>query len=165
MQAFDLYILLRTQLVELNPSLVVPGHGPAFRLRTACSIAEQRHFGNVCARPLLISTPNFDCVWLITVGSDVKILVNTRHVDMPHFVTKGAAFFYVDTTIATFMQLLGVCKLQAIVVLSPSQRSCCGLGLLDAERVYLGDDVLISSNSYRTLENVRVYSVVRLQCN
>jgi glyoxylase-like metal-dependent hydrolase (beta-lactamase superfamily II) len=71
----------RQEIYKLNPTIVIPGHGAAFRLRPTISLTQERHFGEVILRTLLSSTPQHDQVWLISYKT-CRILINTRETDL-----------------------------------------------------------------------------------
>ncbi|KAI6210859.1 hypothetical protein M3Y96_00372600 [Aphelenchoides besseyi] len=153
----------RQQIRDLRPSIVVPGHGPAFRLRLSCLLGKvlkfeslfpqklekstvreleskdlwpsEMKFGPVVIHEILPRTRNYDAVWMITVG-DIKICVNSRldEVKFSKWTSK---------------------KIHALVILNPSNRCASAIGLLRAERIYMGNDVLQNYDHYRTLEDVR----------
>ncbi|KAI6205970.1 hypothetical protein M3Y94_00852300 [Aphelenchoides besseyi] len=150
----------RQQIRDLKPSIVVPGHGPAFRLRFSCpleeglrveSLMEQKlenstvqelepkdscpkemKFGRVVVHEILPRTQNYDAVWMIAVG-DIEICVNSRldEVKFSKWMSK---------------------KIHALVILEPSNRCASAIGLFRAESVYMGNDVLQNYDHYRTLE-------------
>src|SRR4051812_17346945 len=52
----------RETVRQLNPSIVVPGHGPAFRLRSTNNLMQVQQFGQVTLRPLLLASSLYDPV-------------------------------------------------------------------------------------------------------
>lgn len=89
-QGFNSKTLLesRQKIRELNPSIVVPGHGSAFRLRPTLTSNNQLCFGQVTLKPLLPTTFSLDPVWLLTV-KEHQILINTREHGLPSELMKG----------------------------------------------------------------------------
>lgn len=63
---------------ELNASIIVPGHGPAFQLRSTNNLMQEQHFGQVSLRLSLPANSFYDPVWLLEANGQ-QILINTRN--------------------------------------------------------------------------------------
>lgn len=136
----------RKHIRSLNPSIVVPGHGPAFRLRPSFSLNESR-FGEVVLCPLVVRTPVHDSVWLLSTN-DYRILVNTcDNLQLPGMLSPD--------NIEIPLRALGENKLNAIVILRPSSRSVSYLGRFKADIIYMGEDVLRYPDLYSTIQEVQ----------
>jgi hypothetical protein len=53
-----------------------------------------------------------------------------------------------------YAHFIGNITFEAIVILKPSAKSACGLGLFNAKTIYMGEDILKSPNCYSSLEQV-----------
>jgi hypothetical protein len=131
---------------ELNPSIIVPGHGPAFRVRSTNNLLQEQSIGQVSLRLLLAANSLYDPVWLLEAKGR-RILINTRS-DLVLDTTGKCVCIYL---VSQFLE-----QLDAIVILKPSARSSSALGKFNATKIYMSEDVLHSPNIYSSLNEVRL---------
>ncbi|KAI6191148.1 hypothetical protein M3Y97_00196500 [Aphelenchoides bicaudatus] len=130
----DALIKSRQFIRELQPSIVIPGHGEAFRLRSTNSLMQEQQYDQVNLKLLLPATSLYDSVWLLEANEHTFLINTRRDVELSSFIKDDK-------------------QLSAVIILNPSARSASAIGQFEAEKLYMGEDVLHSPNIYTSLDS------------